>query len=132
MPVYVEVLGPTLAPQDLQDLQRIYADAPDSWQLDLQAREQLIQQGLIHRRLLGARFNGRLLGAALMNVEEPSRCLLSYLCVRRVTRQRGVGQRLWDEASRLAEQSQRSLYLLCPNQEPMAARGHSLGALIRL
>jgi GNAT superfamily N-acetyltransferase len=113
MPVIVE--SPSAAsPQDLIDLAKIYRDAPD-WLLppytDVEA---LIQANLGSGRLLAGRFNDRLLGAALL--ERGEDCWrLSHLCVRAITRNRGVARRLLDEAERLAREDGKPLRLAAPN-----------------
>jgi len=115
MPVHVETLRcPT--PQDRLDLAKIYADAPD-WLLTPHAdAEQLIAAGLAQGTLIAGRFNDRLLGAALLQ-----RCAghwrLSHLCVRRITRGRGVARRLLDEARRQAGQTGEPLYLAAPTDQ---------------
>ena len=112
MPVYVEfVRQPSV--QDHSDLAKIYADAP-AWLLAPHAdAEALIAAGIANGRLIAGRFNDRLLGAALL--EQGADCWrLSHLCVRQITRQRGVGRRLLDESQRLASAAGRPLHLAAP------------------
>lgn len=109
MPVYVEfVRQPSV--QDRNDLAKVYADAPD-WLLAPHANaEALIGAGIASGQLIAGRFNDRLLGAALL--EQGQNCWrLSHLCVRKITRQRGVGRRLLDEAQRLASEADKPLHL---------------------
>ncbi|QLC73421.1 acetyl-CoA sensor PanZ family protein [Pseudomonas sp. LPB0260] len=112
MPVIVERPSPASA-QDLIDLAKIYRDAPD-WLLPPYADgEALIQANLNSGRLLAGRFNDRLLGAALL--ERGEDCWrLSHLCVRAITRNRGVARRLLDEASRMAREAGKPLHLAAP------------------
>ncbi|SDO50569.1 acetyl-CoA sensor PanZ family protein [Pseudomonas jinjuensis] len=126
MPVIVETLvQPT--EQDRQDLLKIYADAPD-WLLAPHAdAPALVEAGLREGRLLGGRFNDRLLGAAWLELDDDA-WRLSRLCVRKVTRGRGVGQRLLDESRRLASEAGKPLLLRAPSghleAQALAARAH--------
>ena len=132
MPVIVE--QPTVAStEDFTDLQKIYQDAPD-WLLWPYANANiLIHQALADGSLLAGRFNGRLLGAALLTKDE-THWRLSHLCVRLITRNRGVGRRLLDEARRLAAEAGQPLHLAAPpnnlESQALAARsGMPLDAL---
>lgn len=104
MPVTIEEIS-LLSDQDRQDLQKIYSDAP-SWLLEGlpgASRSQVIA-GLLtaaaspdhHWRLFAARFNSRLL-AALVVAEAGDSWQIQRLCVRQLTRGRGVGRRLLTE-----------------------------------
>ncbi|MBT8765751.1 acetyl-CoA sensor PanZ family protein [Metapseudomonas boanensis] len=126
MPVIVETVSAPSA-QDRSDLEKIYADAPD-WLLPPFADAgELIGQGIARGQLLAGRFNDRLLGAALLEKGE-DHWRLSHLCVRKVTRQRGVGRRLVDEATRLAREAGKPLRLAAPRDhletQALAARLH--------
>ena len=46
------------------------------------------------RRIFAARFNDRLLGALMIDVQDDGSWLLHSLCIRKMTRERGVGSRL--------------------------------------
>ena len=124
MPVHVETLT-TASAQDRLDLAKIYADAPD-WLFPPHADAgQLIAAGLAGGTLIAGRFNDRLLGAALL--ERNDDCWrLSHLCVRRITRGRGVARRLLDEARRLAGAAGKPLHLAGPadqlESQALAAR----------
>lgn len=85
MPVLTEFLTEP-SPQDLLDLDKIYADLPADKQPDIAA---LRKKG---HTLLGARFNGRLLGAGLLELGDGKACI-HYLNVRKITRRRGVARR---------------------------------------
>ncbi len=126
MPVFVEAVA-TPSAQDRTDLAKIYADAPD-WLLAPYAdAASLIEHGLASGTLIAGRFNDRLLGAALL-VRGETVWQLSHLCVRKVTRRRGVAQRLVDEARRLARDAGCVLHLAAPNNHlearAFAARAH--------
>ena len=124
MPVIVDVLHSPTA-QDRSDLHKVYADAP-AWLLAPHAdAEALILAGLGRGELLAGRFNDRLLGAALLHRGD-THWQLSHLCVRQLTRRRGVGQRLLDEARRLATEAGASLHRAAPadhlESQALAAR----------
>lgn len=116
MPVYIE--RPTqLSDQDRLDLLKVYADAP-AWLLPPFADgAALIEQCLADGSLRVARFNGRLLGAARL---EPhgEELRLSHICVRALTRERGVARRFFEDARREAEAQDLLLVLAAdPAQE---------------
>lgn len=113
MPVLAEeIIEPSS--QDLIDLQKIYQDAPEWLLTPFASREALIESGIARRRFLAARFNERLLAAALIEKEQ-NHWRLSHLCVRSVTRQRGVARRLLAEAQRLAGEAGKPLHLAAPD-----------------
>ncbi|MFC3608449.1 aspartate 1-decarboxylase autocleavage activator PanM [Stutzerimonas tarimensis] len=126
MPVLIEAVSDPSS-QDLSDLAKIYADAPDWLLQPYQNAAELIEAGLRDGRLFAGRFNDRLLGAALLQRGEPA-WRLSHLCVRKVTRRRGVGKRLLEEATRLAIESGHPLHLAAPadhlEAQALAARSH--------
>lgn len=120
MPVLVEAVV-TPSAQDCADLAKIYADAP-AWLLPPYASaEALIAAGLASGRLIAGRFNDRLLGAAWLERHETG-WQLSHLCVRRLTRGRGVAARLVAFAREQAEQQGQPLRLIAPTDqlEPQA------------
>jgi len=126
MPVSVETLT-VPSQQDRIDLAKIFADAP-AWLLaphrDAAA---LIEAGLADQSLIAGRFNDRLLGAALLQRGGPH-WRLSHLCVRKLTRRRGVGRRILEECQRLAREEGMALHLAAPQQQleaqALAARAH--------
>lgn len=114
MPVFIEY--PTeLSQQDLADLDKIYADMPAELLAPYADATTLIEHGIANNALVTARFNSRLLGAALLN-RQSTQWLLSHLCIREITRQRGVAKRLVSEVHRVAQQEQTSLTLSIPQQ----------------
>ncbi|MEK1904305.1 MAG: acetyl-CoA sensor PanZ family protein [Pseudomonas sp.] len=115
MPVFVEIVTRPSA-QDHTDLTKVYADAPDWLLAPYASADALIARGIGETRLIAGRFNDRLLGAALLSRDED--CWhLSHLCVRKVTRKRGVARRILDEAQRMAREAGKPLHLAAP-------RGH--------
>jgi len=126
MPVYVEsVTQPS--PQDLTDLAKIYADAPDWLLAPYSSADTLIAAALADGSLIAGRFNDRLLGAALLQRGDDA-WRLSHLCVRTLTRKRGVGRRLLEETQRQASEAGKPLRLAAPaghlEASALAARTH--------
>jgi len=126
MPVIVETLTEP-SPQDRIDLAKIFADAP-AWLLAPHTgAAALIEAGLADRSLIAGRFNDRLLGAALLQ-RGAQNWRLSHLCVRKITRRRGVGRRLVEESQRLASEAGLPLHLAAPahqlEAQALAARTH--------
>ncbi|AYF89617.1 acetyl-CoA sensor PanZ family protein [Pseudomonas sp. JS3066] len=112
MPVIVETPN-SPSEQDRGDLAKIYADAPDWLLAPYASAAELVTCGEADGLLFTGRFNDRLLGAALLERGE-THWRLSHLCVRKVTRHRGVGRRIVEEAVRLARESGKSLHLAAP------------------
>ncbi|WP_392893421.1 acetyl-CoA sensor PanZ family protein [Pseudomonas migulae] len=112
MPIIVELLDEATY-QDQQDLQKIYRDAPDWLFAPFAGEAQLIEGCLRDGSLIGGRFNDRLLGAARLQRHQDV-WHLSQLCVRKITRRRGVAERLVNEAQKMASQSGATLRLLAP------------------
>ena len=112
MPVIVEAVVQPSA-QDRTDLEKIYADAP-AWLLAPYAdAASLIDAGLARGCLIAGRFNDRLLGAAWLQ-QEADGWRLAHICVRKITRGRGVGQRLIAAARQRAAETCQPLSLLAP------------------
>ncbi|MBJ2347714.1 MULTISPECIES: aspartate 1-decarboxylase autocleavage activator PanM [Pseudomonas] len=112
MPIVVEHLEQATQ-QDQQDLQKIYRDAP-AWLFEpFSDATQLIARCLEEGSLIAARFNDRLLGAARLQRHQNA-WRLSHLCVRNITRRRGVAERLVSEARRMALQDNAELRLQAP------------------
>ncbi|WP_431146509.1 aspartate 1-decarboxylase autocleavage activator PanM [Pseudomonas alvandae] len=112
MPIVVEHLEQATH-QDQQDLQKIYRDAP-AWLFEpFNDATQLIGECLAEGSLIAARFNDRLLGAARLQRHQNA-WRLSHLCVRNITRRRGVAERLVSEARRMAQQDNAELRLQAP------------------
>ena len=112
MPITVETLSEATY-QDQQDLQKIYRDAPH-WLFEPFADEaRLIEQCLADGSLIAGRFNDRLLGAARLQRHNDV-WYLSQLCVRKITRRRGVAERIVNEARALASRAGATLKLLAP------------------
>lgn len=112
MPIVVESIHAATY-QDQEDLQKIYRDAP-AWLLaPFSDGQSLIEAGLSEGTLLAARFNDRLLGAARLQ-RKADIWHLSQLCVRKLTRRRGVAERLLVEAQKMALHAGCELRLLAP------------------
>ncbi len=107
--------------QDRQDLLKIYADAPQWLLAPFADAHELVTRGLAEGRLFTGRFNDRLLGAAWIERDSDT-WRLSRLCVRQVTRHRGVARRLLEEAQRLAVLQGAALRLNAPDGQPDAKR----------
>ncbi|SEC62143.1 Acetyltransferase (GNAT) domain-containing protein [Pseudomonas mohnii] len=126
MPIIVEPLNEATY-QDQQDLQKIYRDAPDWLFTPFATDTQLIESCLQEGSLIAGRFNDRLLGAARLQ-RHPDAWYLSQLCVRKITRRRGVAERLVCEVQKMAAQSGASLRLLAPaghlEAQALAAKLH--------
>ena len=118
MPIVVEALN-EVTYQDQHDLQKIYLDAPDWLLAPQQSPEQLVESLLHEGSLIAARFNDRLLGAARLE-RTPDIWHLSHLCVRKITRRRGVAERMVHEAQRHARQAGAQLRLCVPAGQPEA------------
>ncbi|WP_160288669.1 acetyl-CoA sensor PanZ family protein [Pseudomonas knackmussii] len=112
MPVIVEAPA-QLSAQDRQDLLRIYAEAPAELLAPFADGEALIDAALAAGTLLTGRFNDRLLGAAWLQ-RDADAWRLSRLCVRKVTRGRGVARRLLEQAQQQAVLNGRPLRLQAP------------------
>lgn len=112
MPIIVELLHEATY-QDQQDLQKIYRDAPDWLFAPFSGELQLIEGCLGDGSLIAGRFNDRLLGAARLQ-RQTDVWHLSQICVRKITRRRGVAERMVNEAQRMASQSGATLRLLAP------------------
>ncbi|PMY34395.1 aspartate 1-decarboxylase autocleavage activator PanM [Pseudomonas sp. GW456-L14] len=112
MPIVVESLK-EISYQDQQDLQKIYRDAPP-WLFAPQRDDmELIEAALGDGSLIAGRFNDRLLGAARLQRHQDV-WHLSQLCVRKITRRRGVAERLVSEARTMAARHGATLRLLAP------------------
>ncbi|MBB4863016.1 GNAT superfamily N-acetyltransferase [Pseudomonas nitritireducens] len=120
MPVVVQHLTQP-SEQDRQDLLKIYADAPDWLLAPFADAAELVERGLAEGRLFTGRFNDRLLGAAWI-ARDGDIWRLSHLCVRRITRNRGVARRLLEEAQRLAVLQGAALRLVAPESRAEAAQ----------
>ena len=113
MPIVVQALHDA-SYQDQQDLQKIYRDAPQWLFAPYSGDAQLIENSLADGSLIAGRFNDRLLGAARLTRHDRI-WYLSHLCVRKVTRRRGVAERLVNQAQKMASQAGAQLRLLAPD-----------------
>ncbi|MFT0213380.1 acetyl-CoA sensor PanZ family protein [Pseudomonas sp. F1_0610] len=113
MPVYVET-ATAPSTQDAADLVKIYADAPEWLFAPYVDAADLLTQAQRQKTLVVGRFNSRLLGAGILSKTDDA-WYLSHLCVRELTRKRGVARRILEEAQRLANENQVKLILVIPN-----------------
>jgi hypothetical protein len=93
MPILIENLH-QVSPPDLADLQKIYADAPAAL-LNHKTAEALVNDCLDseHGFFIAGRFNSKLV-AAIQAREIDDAIILNALCVRHITRRRGIARRL--------------------------------------
>lgn len=116
MPVFLEQVQ-LPSSQDKTDLTKIYADAP-AWLLPpYDSAAALLADNLLQGNLVAARFNQRLLGAALLH-KSTTEWQISHLCVREITRMRGVARRMLDELQREAATHGCGLVMLLPADKP--------------
>ncbi|TMU79717.1 PanM family protein [Pseudomonas fluorescens] len=124
MPIIVQALK-DVSFQDQQDLQKIYRDAPEWLFAPFSGETSLIDSALADGTFIAGRFNDRLLGAGRLQRHQDV-WYLSHLCVRKVTRRRGVAERLVNQAQKMASQAGAELRLLAPvghiEFETLAAR----------
>lgn len=104
MPVYLEHISqPT--EQDWIDLGKIYADAPQEWLSDTSDIKASLQPLIAQQTwIIGGRFNSRLLGAMQANKDE-NNVILQHLCVRDITRNRGVAHQLMHHLNSWADEN---------------------------
>lgn len=116
LPVNLEWLGQP-SKQDIIDLDKLYGDAPQSWISDASLGSnwalEKTQQG--NQVALG-RFNDRIVCAAiLVGQSEISDSTYDYqidqICVREVTRERGVAKQLMVRIVQWAKAHEKSLYI---------------------
>ena len=112
MPIVVQALKDA-SYQDQQDLQKIYRDAPEWLFAPFSGEAELIESALANETLIAGRFNDRLLGAGILQRHHDI-WYLSHLCVRKITRRRGVAERLVNQAQKMASQAGAELRLLGP------------------
>ena len=109
MPIFIERIADPIA-ADFNDLVKIYSDYPlhgssaaSGDELNHWLREQLSAPQIT---LYAARFNGRLLGALWIHKnKQQASWALEHLCVRGLTRRRGVADKLIGEVLLYAEQA---------------------------
>jgi ribosomal protein S18 acetylase RimI-like enzyme len=118
MPIIVQALKDA-SYQDQQDLQKIYRDAPEWLFAPFSGETALIEGALADGSFIAGRFNDRLLGAGILQRRQGV-WYLSHLCVRKVTRRRGVAERLVNQAQKMASQAGAELRLLAPAEHPEA------------
>lgn len=116
MPVFLEHVQ-LPGSQDRTDITKIYAEAPDWLLPPYSSAADLLQHNLEQGNLVAARFNQRLLGAAILHKGD-TEWQVSHLCVREVTRMRGVARRLLSELQREAAANGAGLVMRLPAGQP--------------
>jgi ribosomal protein S18 acetylase RimI-like enzyme len=114
MPIILEEITQP-SPEDHNDLVKIYQDYPKTLGKDLHSDldnwiENRLNSGQI---IFGGRFNGRLL-AAIWSTKEPLELKLELLCVRKLTRRRGVARQLLTLLKKRAKKDQLNLTIRQP------------------
>ena len=130
MPVFIENLTQA-SQQDLIDLTDLYDEQSAELLMPFANSKDLVEQSIAQQQLYVCRFNGRLLGAAVLD-KQADQWLLSHLCVRQLTWRRGVAKRLLEVVSQQAKEQVASLILLVPkDQQIMHDYGHRHGLAVR-
>lgn len=115
MPVFLEQISEP-SPEDLRDLIKIYQDYPqiptdtDEHKIEHWINSRLSQQHVI----FAGRFNGRLL-TAIWGKPDKQLLQLEDLCVRTVTRRRGVARQLLTLLIKQANREQLTLLIKLPS-----------------
>lgn len=105
LPVYLEWVEQP-SEQDWVDLEKLYKEAPDQWFADFGVAD---AQGYVAKHqdgesvLAAGRFNDRLITAASLQKHERG-YLIQHLCVRSVTRERGVAHQLMVRLAQWADE----------------------------
>lgn len=103
------------SPQDRIDIHKVFTDYPEP------VSPTDVDAWLDNGELYAASFNDRLLGACRL-VSHADRWQVDFLCVRKVTRRRGVAYKLILDLQQLAQQSNRTLFCHVPETLDAAAR----------
>jgi len=93
----LSVFSPESSPQLIIDLQKLYKGYLDEQQLSQSSIEELIN--IPNKLFFVTLFNARHLGAVQVSIQDNS-AQLSLLCVRDITRRRGVGKNLIREVEK--------------------------------
>ncbi len=118
MPIYLQWLEQP-SEQDNLDLDKLYADAPAQW---LQSAPQMkgsdwaMNQTLSGKRIALGRFNDRIVCAASLVAQSDSsnqayNYQIQQVCVRSITRHRGVAKQLLVRLCQWASETQSSLFI---------------------
>jgi len=106
MPI-ISTLVQNPSPQDRTDIHKIFKDYPEP------VSPADVDAWLNSGELYAASFNDRLLGACRL-VSHADHWQVDFLCVRKVTRRRGVAYKLVLDLQALAQQSGRTLFCHVP------------------
>jgi len=107
MPI-ISTLVQNPSPQDRIDIHKIFLDYPEA------VSPADVDAWLNAGELYAASFNDRLLGACRL-VSHEDRWQVDFLCVRKVTRRRGVAYKLVLDLQQLARESKRALFCHVPS-----------------
>lgn len=143
MPVFLDTVQAPTA-QQRSDLLKALADWPETLPLlhPADADREAWLDALLddpNQHLFAGRFNDRWLAAAWLEQTETTRCELRALCVRAITRRRGVGERVLKLLCQWLDERQLSLHCALPVTLPTRAwfgqygfRADGNGHLVRL
>jgi GNAT superfamily N-acetyltransferase len=119
LPVHLEwVESPS--EQDWIDLNKLYTDAPKGWMDSCSeplAQNYLLQKQQQGYKVVAGRFNDRLIATALLkvNIEEINAYYLEGMCVRALTRERGVARQLLVRICQWSDKQKCSLWVIDEN-----------------
>jgi len=118
LPIYLDWLEQPKE-QDLVDLDKLFDDAPDDWLTDEGQHVNAhwaLQQIASNKKLALGRFNDRVVSAVWLvkqseDASQPYQYEIDKLCVRKITRQRGVAKQLLVRLCQWANQQGCDLYV---------------------
>ena len=115
LPVHLEWIEAP-SEQDWIDLNKLYKDAPASWcdgGSALPAQSYLTKKQLQGYKIAAGRFNDRLIVAAALKVnsEKVNAYFIEDLCVRALTRERGVAKQLMVRICQWSDEQKCSLWV---------------------
>lgn len=119
MPVHLEwVESPS--EQDWIDLNKLYTDAPKGWMdsgSEPLAQNYVLQKQQQGYKVVAGRFNDRLIATALLkvNIEKINAYYLEDMCVRALTRERGVARQLLVRICQWSDEQKCSLWVIDEN-----------------
>ncbi len=115
MPVHLEWIE-SASEQDWIDLNKLYKDAPVQWCEDQgasRAQSYVAQKQQQGYKIAAGRFNDRLIVAAALkvNVQKVNAYFLDDMCVRALTRERGVAKQLMVRLCQWSDEQRCSLWV---------------------
>lgn len=116
LPIYLEWLEQP-SDQDCLDLEKLYGDSPESWQ-PASGLKWALEQVSEGKKIALGRFNDRIVCAAHLHPSEQSegasfayQLQIEKLCVRTITRERGVAKQLLVRLCQWANGEEAGLYI---------------------